>query len=68
MFTRRTVSERKRSMDFNTNREKYIKTDRQTGNDEDFASLDKVNSNIEVAIDNLMNDLDTESFGRKFRK
>ena len=55
-------------MDFNTNREKYIKTDRQTGNDEDFASLDKVNSNIEVVIDNLMNDLDTESFGRKFRK
>ena len=55
-------------MDFNTNREKYIKTDRQTENDEDFASLDKVNSNTEVAIDNLMNDLDTESFGRKFRK
>ena len=55
-------------MDFNTNRKKYIKTDRQTGNHEDFASLDKVNSNIEVAIGNLMNDLDTESFGRKFRK
>ena len=34
MFNGRTVWEKKISMDFNTNRKKYVKIDRETGNNE----------------------------------
>ena len=44
----------------NNKRKKYVKVDRETGNDEIFALLDEVNSDLEDDINNLMNDLDTE--------
>ena len=44
----------------NNKRKQFVKVDRETGNDEIFALLDEVNSDLEDNIDNLMNDLDTE--------
>ena len=44
----------------NNKRKQFVKVDRETRDDEIFALLDEVNSDLEDDIDNLMNDLDTE--------
>ena len=42
-------------MDLNNKRKMYVKVYRETGSDDIFALLDKVNSDLEDDIDNLMN-------------
>ena len=47
-------------MDLNNKRKMYVKVYRETGSDDIFALLDKVNSDLEDDIDNLMNNSDTK--------
>ena len=47
-------------MDLNNKRKVYVKVYRETGSDDIFALLDKVNSDLEDDIDNLMNNSDTK--------
>ena len=47
-------------MDLNNKRKKYVRIDRNTRREENFAILEEVNSDQEEDIDNLINDSDTE--------
>ena len=47
-------------MDLNNKRKMYVKVYRETGSDDIFALLDKVNSDLEDDIDNLMNNSDAK--------
>ena len=47
-------------MDSNNKRKKYVRIDRNTKSEDIFALLDKVNSDQEEDIENLINDSDTE--------
>ena len=47
-------------MDLNNKRKKYVRIDRNTRSEENFALLDEVNSDQEKDTENLMNDSDTE--------
>ena len=42
-------------MDLNNKRKNYVKVDKESWSEEIFALLDKVNSNLEDDIGNLMN-------------
>ena len=42
------------------NRKKYVHIDRETGSNEIFAMFDKIESETESDIDNLLEDSDTE--------
>ena len=43
-------------MNLNNMRKMYVQIDRETGNDEMFALLDEVNSDLGDDTENLMND------------
>ena len=43
-------------MNLNNKRKMYVQIDRETGNDEMFALLDEVNSDLGDDTENLMND------------
>ena len=47
-------------MDLNNKRKKYVRIDRNTRREENFAILEEVNSDQEEDTDNLINDSDTE--------
>lgn len=47
-------------MNLNNKRKMYVQIDRETGNDEMFALLDEVNSDLGDDTENLMNDQNTK--------